>query len=165
MLKPVLFATAIVTTALGLAHAPPASAQTLRAEPAAIAKLIEAKGFKAEIVNDPGKDPVIRATDQGATFVVFFMGCTAHRDCATIQFYAGFTDSKVGIAGMNEWNKTRRFGRAYIDDEGDPVVEMDVDMDDGGMTPALFEDNLEFWMSILAGFSEFVYSDDAGTEQ
>ncbi|MDB5673507.1 MAG: YbjN protein, partial [Sphingomonas bacterium] len=36
--------------------------------------------------------------------------------------------------------------------EHDPILEMDVDLDDGGVSPALFIDNIEFWTSILGKF-------------
>jgi hypothetical protein len=36
------------------------------------------------------------------------------------------------------------------------VVEMDVDLDDGGMSEALFIDNLQFWQSVLGKFEEAI---------
>ena len=34
---------------------------------------------------------------------------------------------------------------------------MDVDLEDGGMSPALFEDNVEYWVAAMSKFATFVY--------
>ena len=41
------------------------------------------------------------------------------------------------------------FSRAYIDMDGDPCIEADVDLDSGGMPRALFLDNLDTWRSLV----------------
>ena len=49
-----------------------------------------------------------------------------------------------------------RFTRAYLDKEGDPMLAMDVDLDDGGMSAALFIDNIEFWTTQLGIFQKHI---------
>lgn len=49
-----------------------------------------------------------------------------------------------------------RFARAYLDKENDPILEMDVDLDDGGLSPRLFIDNVEFWTASLAKFERHI---------
>ena len=61
------------------------------------------------------------------------------------------------IGDMNEWNKAHRFSRAYIDKDGDPCIEGDLDLDSGGMSRALFLDNLETWGSLVGSFKAKVY--------
>ena len=75
----------------------------------------------------------------------------------TVQFHAGY-DLKAApsLASINEWNRRQRFGRAYLDGENDPILEMDVDLDDGGLSEALFIDNLEFWTSAMGGFEKHI---------
>ena len=51
---------------------------------------------------------------------------------------------------------SERFGRAYLDKESDPILEMDVDLDDGGLSPDLFVDNLEFWTSVMPKFEKHI---------
>ncbi len=58
---------------------------------------------------------------------------------------------------MNTWNTENRFGRAYVTDEGGARVEMDVDLDDGGISALLFQDNLEFWVLTMSKFEEYIY--------
>jgi hypothetical protein len=33
---------------------------------------------------------------------------------------------------------------------------MDVDLDDGGVSTKLFEDNLEFWVAVMAAFEKHI---------
>lgn len=141
----------------GAALAAPANAQLVSAaNPESVASALRAQGYQAELTKDSDGDPMIRSGTGGTKFIILFFGCTANSNCATIQFYAGYSDVQVTHQRVNEWNKTRRFGRAYIDNEGDPVVEMDLDLDDGGMSRALFEDNVEFWTSVVDGYRRFL---------
>jgi hypothetical protein len=70
-----------------------------------------------------------------------------------VQFHSGYDLTRSpSLELINEWNRAQRFGRAYLDTENDPILEMDVDLDDGGLAPLLFIDNVEFWTSVLAKF-------------
>ena len=150
--------TAIFAVAIGLLAASPALAQQVTAkDPESIARALVASGYRAEMKKDGEGDPMIMSASSGTKFGVFFYNCTNHANCATVQFHAGF-DTDPGKAPslekINAWNRTQRFGRAYLDNEGDPVIEMDIDLDDGGMSQPLFLDNLEFWVSVLAQFEK-----------
>lgn len=52
-----------------------------------------------------------------------------------VQFHAAFADGNATLKRVNEWNKSKRFSRTYLDDEGDPHLELDLDME-GGVTNA-----------------------------
>lgn len=155
--------------ALALAFAGVSAAQPVRAQsiqenitagdPEAIAAVIREQGFETTITKDNDGDPMIKAEGKGYSFVIFFYGCTANRDCATLGFNSYFAGGTSDIAKVNGWNRETRFGRAYVDKDGDPVVEMDVDLDDGGMSPLLFEDHVEFWMSVMSDFAKFALED------
>jgi hypothetical protein len=60
------------------------------------------------------------------------------------QLYVGFGDVTVGASKMNEWNKTKRFARAYADDDGNPVLESDLDFA-GGVT----DDAIKAWIRLF----------------
>lgn len=150
--------TAIFAVAIGLLAASPALAQQVTAkDPQSVARALVASGYRAEMKKDGEGDPMIMSASSGTKFGVSFYNCTNHANCATVQFHAGF-DTDPGKAPslekINAWNRTQRFGRAYLDNEGDPVIEMDIDLDDGGMSQPLFLDNLEFWVSVLAQFEK-----------
>lgn len=135
-----------------------AQAQAVAAvNPSSLADVLQKNGYRAELTKDNSGDPMIRSASSGTNFVILFYGCTANRACATVQFFAGFTDYKnASITALNAWNAKNRFGRAYLSDKGAARLEMDLDLDDGGMSTALFEDNVEFWVSILANFEKHI---------
>jgi hypothetical protein len=137
--------------------ATPAAGQMVSArDPKAIAALLQDKGYKAELVEE--KDgPMIHTGASGVKFTIFFMNCAEAKDCRTVQFYAGFTDmGDVSLARVNEWNKQHRFGRGYIDDEKDPVIEMDVDLDHKGIPAENFLEYLDVFSSLAPKYREFV---------
>jgi hypothetical protein len=136
----------------------PAAAQTVKAQdPQSLVAALQAAGYAAKLGTDKGGDPMITSGASGTNFQIFFYNCTANKDCATVQFHAGYDlKSSPGLEKINAWNSSQRFGRAYLDKEGDPIVEMDVDLDDGGMSRALFIDNMEFWTSLLGKFERHI---------
>ena len=73
-----------------------------------------------------------------------------------IQYFAGYPSNTVSLSVINGWNSDHRFGRAYLSDKGSSRVEMDVDLDDGGMSYGLFEDNLQFWVATMAAFEKHI---------
>jgi hypothetical protein len=143
--------------AAGLAAAP-AEAQMVSAKnPDSLIKALQGAGYAAKLDKDGSGDPMIVSAAGGHPFRVIFYGCTQNRDCATIQFAAGYDKkSETSLASINDWNRTKRFGRAYLDAEGDPILGMDVDLDDGGVSTALFIDNLQFWTSVKAAFEQHI---------
>ena len=147
----------LVAAAIG-AWSFPAHAELVRAQdPGSVLRAIQAAGHEASLTTDKVGDPMIKTSMNGTTFQVFFYNCTDHRECATVQFHSGYDLSKhVSLDQINEWNTSQRFGRAYLDKEGDPILEMDVDLDDGGLSVLLFQDNLEFWDSVLGKFEKHI---------
>ena len=62
----------------------------------------------------------------------------------TLQAYFKLRGTKATVNSINEWNKTKRFGRACIDAEGDPCVELDNDLE-GGVS----DDSLKVWFATV----------------
>ncbi len=151
------FALALVACA-GIAYATPAMAEAVQAQnPSSIMKALQGAGYRAELSTDSTGDPLINSSSSGSNFSIYFYGCTDNKDCRTIQFYAGYQDpSNASLASLNEWNKNKRFGRAYLGDDGVARLEMDVDIDDGGISTLLFEDNLEFWVLVMSEFEKHI---------
>lgn len=139
-----------------LAFACPVQAQQVTADHQQVIRLLQAKGYKAELVT--GKDAdYVRTADSGVPITVFFMNCASGKTgCTTLQFYTGFADASTTAERMNDWNRDQRWARAYIDKDGDPVIEMDVDMDFGGLSRDLFYDNLGTFLSLIPRFREHV---------
>ncbi|HEX4736731.1 MAG TPA: YbjN domain-containing protein [Allosphingosinicella sp.] len=140
---------------LALAGAAPALAQNVTADPQKLAAVMRTAGYQAELGTDNVGDPMITSAAAGSKFVVLFYNCTNHTACLTIQFQTAWAMKiKPTLAAVNEWNHGNRFGRAYIDKEGDPGIMMDINLDKGGMSPGLFSDNLEVWATVLGNFKK-----------
>ncbi|GHA81905.1 hypothetical protein GCM10009069_01230 [Algimonas arctica] len=56
---------------------------------------------------------------------------------------------------MNTWNRTKRLSRAYIDLEGDPVVEADL-LADRGITRVQFANFMTVFQTTVSQFRDFV---------
>jgi hypothetical protein len=144
-----------IVMALALAGAAPALAQNVTADPQKLAAAMQAAGYQAELGKDNVGDPMITSAAAGSKFVVLFYNCTNHVACSTIQFQTAWSvKTKPTLAAINDWNHSKRFAHAYTDQEGDPGIMMDVNLDKGGMSPGLFRDNLEVWASLLGDFKK-----------
>ncbi len=153
-MRSILFAFVL---ALGFA-ATPAAAEMVRAqEPRSLVRALQAGGYPATLGTDRVGDPMITSTANGMTFQVYFYNCSNHINCATITFHSGYDLTQgPSLEAINTWNRSKRFGRAYLDRENDPILEMDVDLDDGGVSSLLFIDNVEFWVSVLGDFETHI---------
>jgi hypothetical protein len=147
---------AAAALALLFATAPAGAQMVTATNPQTIVNALQAAGYQAKLTKDNEGDPLINSTSGGSNFSIFFFGCTKNVDCRTIQFFAGYTDRKPTLSMMNDWNSKKRFARAYIADSGAARIEMDLDLDDGGMSAKLFEDNLEFWVAVMAAFEKHI---------
>jgi len=111
---------------------------TLR-EPEMIAEPRRVEGYKATLdPTKPDANPII--TSGGA-------------ECQSVQYHAGFTDQKLDAEQIDLWNREKRFVRAYIGTDGDAVLEMDVDVEPGGIDRKLFVDYLEIGASLPGRFA------------
>jgi Putative bacterial sensory transduction regulator len=148
----------LAIAAAAAAWACPAGAQMVRGQdPGSLVRSLQQAGYAAKLGTDKVGDPMITSGVSGTTFQIFFYNCTDHRQCATVTFHSGYDLATApSLERMNEWNRGKRFGRAYLDKENDPILEMDVDLDDGGMSTALFIDNIEFWQSVLGDFEKHI---------
>lgn len=148
--------------ALGAAlafSATPANAELVNAKnPATIKAIVESQGWPATLVTKPDEDPYIESSRNGVKFLVIFMNCEDHKNCKTLQYYMGFNDAKsVSLDRFNQWNKEKRFARGYKDDEGDPVLEMDVDVDFAGIPRENIGETFNTWGSLMDSYREFIY--------
>ena len=156
-MKLVLIATLPMLALAAMAAATPARAENVTAaNPKSVVSALQDAGYKAELSKTDAGDPMISSAASGTDFIVFFANCHEGK-CQTIQYFAGFSDPKNGSASsMNAWNAEHRFTRAYVSDKGSARIEMDVNLDLGGISPALFKDNFDIWLSNLGDFAKYV---------
>jgi|GEM_PF-871670 hypothetical protein len=110
-------------------------------------KILEiAKGFgTASLDKDILGDPRITGIIDGQKYTIHFYGCLNGKDCDDIQFYTYWTGGRdATLDKINEWNRKTRFGKAYLDTDGDTALEMTVNIDYGVSTKNL-EDNFSWW--------------------
>lgn len=136
---------------------PDASAQAASSAPALlqtidgsdIVPLVKARGDQHELKRDSVGDPLILAYSQelGHGYQILFYDCTdSHSDCRAVQFRAWFKHTQdIPASEINEWNRTKRLGRVYLDQDADPTVEITVRLN-GGVSQAYLADELRHFI-------------------
>lgn len=119
-------------------------------------KMLEA-GFATTPNNMDDGTPKLDGRLEGWSYSVYFYGCDSDNRCDAIQFAAGF-DSETPFAydPINDWNAANRYGRAYLDNEQDPWVEMDIHMEGAGISEETFEESLAVWRTVMTSFVKHI---------
>jgi hypothetical protein len=120
---------------------------------AEVTAILQQRGYPATSSTDQVGDPLLKSTSKGVNFSVYFYTCNKSPRCTSIQFYAGFKKPGISASQIGEWNRTTRFGKAYLDKDGDPNVEMDMDVEHGATTEAIAND-LDRWIAVLGAFTK-----------
>jgi len=152
-----------VTAIMACAILAMAMAQAVRAAPLPdggvtirdVANVMRSVGLPTDLATDREGDPLIRSSLDGEKFQVYFYECSAQKRCKSIQFYAGWRTQGISQAKIGEWNRTKRFGRAYLDRDAEPCVEMDVDLEHGATTEAVAND-FDRWRLVFREFRDQV---------
>ena len=140
---------------LGLAGA--ASAAELNARnPIQLAEYLRDKGYRAQLGTDSYGDPKIDTATAGANYTIYFYGCSNNTDCQDLQLRAGFDlTGELSLESVNSWNREKTVGRVYVDDEGDPFIEMFlpgvIDWPEASMDRVL-----QRWESAMGDFLDFI---------
>jgi hypothetical protein len=101
---------------------------------AVIHQLLGEMGLEYELFLDNSDDPTWTFTHMGILITVISYDQVASGSYASLLFYTGWaTDDDILLSRINDWNSGSRFGRAYVDDSGDPVIELDL-LIAGGVT-------------------------------
>jgi hypothetical protein len=150
-----IFVSGVLATALATA---PVNAQSISGSNAdSISSFLRGKGLTVEVKTDQDGDPLINIPNgESGKFGVYFYNCTAHRNCPSIQFHTSKQSPDIDPSKLNEWNRTHRFARAYLDDAQNAALEMDVYLGEKGMPPELFDQNFEAWKLTSRLFSKFI---------
>ncbi len=115
-----------------------------------------ARGYGAASVDTASSgDPMITCKVSGIAYAIYFSNCTANANCEDLRFYAGFADNKPTLEMINEWNRDKRWGKAYADSNLDAVLEWDVNLIHG-VTRDNFDNTLGVWVANLDAFAVFI---------
>ena len=143
---------------LGLALSAAAEAQTLVSaeNPAELVAIIQDLGFQAKLEEDNVGDPVIRSSSNGVDFRIYFYECKNNKRCKSLHFSVGYDlASGSSLDAVQQWNADKRFASAYLDDESDPFLQMDINTE-GGITQQNFENSFGLWQSLKGEFEQFI---------
>jgi len=154
-MKALVFAAALAALAVPAT----ASAQNVTpTRPAAIQALLLEEGYRAKLGTDDVGDPMITSATAGYEFDIMFYDCTDNAACKSIQFYIGLSDPDNGsVEEMNVWNSENRYTRAYLDEDGDAILRMDVSMPGDGVSREVFMEKLSLWATLMSSYIDYVW--------
>jgi len=149
------FTTPVAGSLIALALAGAPQAKTIQANDTD-AILNIARGYgAAELVAQGNGDPQITGKIEGITYQVYFLNCTDHTQCQDLNFYLGFLDIKPSLETINAWNFTKRFSRAYLDQDQDASIEMDLDLANG-VDAKMLDAQFDIWRQVIAQFATHI---------
>ncbi len=84
--------------------------------------------------------------------LIFPYGCSP--DFNSLQFHLNF-EARPDFQSVNRWNQDNRYGRAFLDDDGHPVLQYDIDLE-GGATLELILEAQKTFRALVEDFNESV---------
>ena len=125
-----------------------------------VASVMLAHGYQAEITKDETGDPMVKSAVDGTKFSVAFYGCNHGPRCTALEFLVGFDlPNGMAFSRINKWNKDERFGHAFLDDEKDPYIQLDIDTE-VGFTSESLGSYVDTWARLVPKFKHFMNADD-----
>jgi hypothetical protein len=152
-MKRISFAAVLAVT---LTAAVPALASPIGKDGITREEMVEimlADGLPAKITKDSNDNVIIKSNVAGVNFDVYFFECNEGR-CGAIQFAAGWSNSNVSSAKINEWNTSKRYLRVYSKPGKVVWAEQDVVVTNG--TTENIDDYLTLLPKMYNTFKEFM---------
>ena len=119
--------------------------------------MLTAAGMSGAIQTNPdGSRFVLGKMEQGP-FQVLPLECERPgENCASIRLYLGFAmPAQQPFERINTYNSRTKDVRAYLDEDGDPAIEMDIPLA-GGVAPAYLTRRLAAWRTAVEGYRAFL---------
>jgi hypothetical protein len=148
-----LLAAAACLALAGAAEARPIPDKGMTVEE--VSAWLKSAGFDPKIETSKDGASYVHSTSKGINFDIDLYDCAEGR-CRGLQFVASF-DMKEPLpaAKINEWNRTKRYLRGYIDENGDPTFLYDANVAPGGTYEAL-QDDLDTFIQFLPQILEHI---------
>jgi hypothetical protein len=135
----------------------PGSTVVATLTPVQVVGLLQAQGFTATAGGlDTDVPWVDSSTSEGLNYSINFYGCVGAKvkQCNHLQFRARFTRKAEGNdALMTQYDRAWVFGKAYVNPEGDMVIEHAINTE-GGVTLDNLAANLQLWHDMLGDFTK-----------
>ena len=138
----------------------PASAQTMmqKLTTQAIGNALREAGVASTVGRDNVGDPMLEitpgATPAYAMRVLFFTCAREACEDATLVAYLRPAGG-ARLERINEWNRTARWTRAYLDTDGDATLELDINAT-GGIGPAAVVVLVRTFLEQLTKFAKHI---------
>jgi hypothetical protein len=137
----------VITAGVLLAAPPRVAAQQALSEVSTeqLQQMLEGMGYEVE----QPKENVLKFAIEGNTAMII-------NKKTNFQFYSFFKKRKsMDLKKVNEWNANKRFSRVYLDQDGDAVIEWDIDLE-GGMTPGALKESIRTYRLAVMAFVRFL---------
>lgn len=109
---------------------------------------------EAALTTDNLGDPLIEGRIGEKDYDLFFYDCDDGRRCKSLTFSAAWEGGDLTDEMMAGWNREKRFGKAYLDEDGNATVEMSVNLH-GGVTRVNLDDTIDWWRLVLGEFADY----------
>lgn len=106
------------------------------------------EGFTDVRIDGDG-DVIVRMS--GYQVIVFMR----ENDHPVLRYYFSISGTDATLVDLDEWNRKRYFTKAYMDDEGDPALEMVITLE-GGVTVSNLRQSIRTYSQALAAFLPFL---------
>lgn len=134
-----------VFAAAFLALAPFSSADASKVDKIELSEILTDKGYN---VQDHGPNRVL-VNVAGYNIIVAIDG--ADGDITYITWLAGVSGNDLGYKFLNSFNNAVKFGRAYVDRDGDVTIQMDRNSA-GGVSAENIESDFDVFLLLIAKF-------------
>jgi hypothetical protein len=122
--------------------------------PGEVEALLKSGSYRYERLEDKGQ-VYFRLRLAGLRAALYLLDCQEGR-CESLQLYAGFSMEKPPtLERINAWNREHRFSRAYLDADGDPALEADLDLS-GGVAEGAIRAFLDLFEESLRAFAAWI---------
>ncbi len=125
--------------------APLTSAQAAGVSKEEVINILSAKGYNAQIYSGDR----VRVDVAEYTIIIWIDG--ADSDISYATWLPGVSGDEIGLKVLNEFNTETKFGRAYVDADGDVLLQMDRNSA-GGVSPENVESDFDVFLSLIYKF-------------
>jgi len=134
-----------IIAAAMLALGPLASATAASISKSEISKILSDQGLNVRDLNST----TLIVDYQGYNILVAINGADA--DVSYLTYIPGISSSDIGYQFLNKFNNEVKFGRAYIDRDGDIAIQMDRNSS-GGVSAENIESDFEVFLLLIGKF-------------
>jgi len=117
-----------------------------------ISVMLSTDNYRPTLGKAEDGDPQIKIKVQGKEVYIDFYDCNKTEFCGSLNISTGWAlKTKLKATDLNQWNADNRYIRVYTDEENDPFLEDDIDLD-GGATMNNVKEFVKTYVTQLEDF-------------